>query len=184
MDGEKSNLDFRLMSLKFKLRDLLLPRKKILQEAGVEAGFDVLDFGCGPGGYLPSLSKMVGAKGRIYALDINPLAIEMVKKLVARKKLKNVETILSGGDIGLPDASIDVVLFYDVYHGLSQPNKILAELNRVLKPGGVLSFNDHHMQDEEIRSRLTEKGFFRLLKKGKKVHNFTKVARGKTDDGG
>ena len=181
MDGEKSNLDFRLMSLKFRLRDLLLPRKKILQEAGIKKGFSVLDYGCGPGGYLPPLAVMVGATGRIYALDIKPLAIETVKKLVTKKRLQNVETILSGGDTRLPDESIDVVLLYDVYHGLRQPHKILAEINRVLKPGGVLSFNDHHMQDEEIRSRLTEKGFFSLLNKGKRVHNFTKVERGKTD---
>ncbi|MFC1846796.1 class I SAM-dependent methyltransferase [Chloroflexota bacterium] len=181
MDGEKSNLDFRLMSLKFRLRDLLLPRKRILEEAGIKAGFSVLDFGCGPGGYLPPLSAMVGETGRIYALDVNPLAIGIVKKLVARKRLKNVETILSGGDTGLPDASIDIVLLYDVFHGLSQPDRILAEINRVLKPEGVLSFNDHHMQDEEITSRLSEGGFFKLLKKAKSVHNFTRIDRGKTD---
>ncbi len=172
------------MSLKFKLRDLLLPRKKILEEAGIKAGNNVLDFGCGPGGYLPSLSKMVGETGKIYALDINPLAIEMVQKLITGKCLKNVETILSGCETGLPDESLDAVLLYDVYHGLSQPQKILAEINRVLKPDGVLSFNDHHMQDEEITGKLTEGGFFRLLKKGEKVHNFTKVTKEKTNDGG
>ena len=181
MDGEKSNLDFRLMSLKFRLRDLLLPRKKILQEAGIKKGFSVLDYGCGPGGYLPPLAAMVGATGRIYALDIKPLAIEMVKKMVIKKRLQNVETILSGGDTGLPDESIDIVLLYDVYHGLRQPHKILAEINRVLKPCGILSFNDHHMRGEEIRNRLTEKGFFSLLNKGKRVHNFTKVERDKAD---
>lgn len=181
MDGEKSNLDFKLMSLKFRLRDLLLPRKEILKEAGIKTGFNVLDYGCGPGGYLPPLAVMVGATGKIYALDIKPLAIETVKKLVIKKHLQNVETILSSSDTGLPDESMDVVLLYDVFHGLRQPHKILAELNRVLKPGGVLSFNDHHMQDEEISSRLTKKNFFSLLNKGKRVHNFTKVEKGKTD---
>jgi len=75
----------------------------------------------------------------------------------------------------LPDESIDVVLLYDILHDLSEPDKILTELYRVLKPDGVLSFNDHHMKIEsEIMSKLTGKGLFKLSSKGKKAHSFTK----------
>jgi ubiquinone/menaquinone biosynthesis C-methylase UbiE len=175
MDEPKSPLDFRLMSLKFKLRDFPLPRKEVLKEVAIEPGFAVLDYGCGPGGYVAPAAELVGKSGRIYALDINPLAIKMVRNLISKKHLTNVETILSDCKTGLPDSSIDVVLLYDTFHALSEPVKVLAELHRVLKPDGILSFNDHHMQDSEIITRLTEGGFFSLLKRGSRVNNFARV---------
>ncbi|MGQ9673736.1 MAG: class I SAM-dependent methyltransferase [Candidatus Aminicenantales bacterium] len=84
---DKGNLHFWLMALSYKLRDLLAPRKNILKEVGLKEGALVLDFGCGPGSYLPPLAKIVGPSGKIYALDVHPLAIQMVKRLVARKRL-------------------------------------------------------------------------------------------------
>lgn len=53
-EGPMSSIGFKLMSLMFKVRDLLRPRLDVLQEAGIESGFSVLDFGCGPGGYIHS----------------------------------------------------------------------------------------------------------------------------------
>lgn len=175
MDKPKSPLDFRLMSLKFKLRDFFLPRKNVLKEVGIKLGFAVLDYGCGPGGYLVPVAKLVGKSGRIYALDINPLAIKTVQNLISKKRLTNVETILSDRKTGLQDNSIDVVLLYDTFHALSEPDEVLAELHRVLKASGILSFNDHHMQDNEIRTRVTDKGFFSLLRRGRRVYNFARV---------
>jgi ubiquinone/menaquinone biosynthesis C-methylase UbiE len=54
----ESNLDFRLMALSYKLRDFLLPRRKILEEVGIERGKVVLDYGCGPGSYLIPLTEL------------------------------------------------------------------------------------------------------------------------------
>jgi len=51
-----SGLSFKLMSLGFKVRDLLRPRSDVLKEAGIESGFSVLDFGCGPGSYIAPLA--------------------------------------------------------------------------------------------------------------------------------
>lgn len=49
----------------------------------------------------------------VYALDIHPLAIQMVQNLPSKKKLMNVTTIHSDCRTGLPDKSLDVVLWYD-----------------------------------------------------------------------
>ena len=86
-----------------------------------------------------------------------------------------METICSDCKTGLPDKSIDVALLYDTLHGLSKPNEVLAELHRVLKPNGILSFNDHHLKEDEIISKVTDKGLFKLSRKGKRVYNFAKV---------
>ena len=106
-----SSLGFKLMSLMFKVRDLLRPRSDVLKEAGIEPGFAVLDFGCGPGGYIAPLEELVGPSGKIHALDIHPLAVGEVKKMAKRKEFENIETIESDCRTGLSDNSVDTVLF-------------------------------------------------------------------------
>jgi ubiquinone/menaquinone biosynthesis C-methylase UbiE len=169
-----SDILFRLMSLEFKIRDYRSPRENILKEVGINPGFQVLDFGCGPGGYVLAGSKLVGESGEVYALDAMPLAIKMVKNLVEKKGLKNVYTILSDCATGLPNESIDVVLLYDVFHDLENQNVVLEELHRVLKKEGILSFSDHHLKEPTILSRLTDGKLFRLLKKGENTYSFLK----------
>jgi ubiquinone/menaquinone biosynthesis C-methylase UbiE len=171
----QSNLDFRLMSLVFRLRDLRLPRMEILKEVGIQTGSRVLDFGCGPGSYVPAVSEMVGPSGKVYALDIHPLAVQGVQRAVSRRGLSNVETILSDCRTGLPDESVDVALLYDMCHDAAEPEAVLKELHRVLKPDGILSFNDHHMKDEEIMARIGAGALFRLVSKGRMINKFSKV---------
>jgi ubiquinone/menaquinone biosynthesis C-methylase UbiE len=167
------------MSFSYKFRDFLLPRKKILEEVGIKLGFRVLDYGCGPRSYIIPLAELVGKPGKIYALDIHPLAIRMVQNIASKKKLANVETIHSDCKTGLPDNSVDVVFLYDTFHDLSDPDGVLEELHRVLKPDGILSLSDHHMKEDEIASRVTNKGLFKLSSRGKRTHSFLKVGKAK-----
>jgi len=170
-----SRIGFKLMSFMFKIRDLLLPRLEVLQEAGIGSGFSVLDFGCGPGGYIMPLIELVGPTGKIHALDIHPLAILEVKKIATRKGVENIETIESDCNTGLPDNGVDTVLLYDVFHDLARPDDVLREIHRILKQGGTLSFSDHHMKKEEVLTRVTGAGMFRFIRKGKKTYSFAKT---------
>jgi len=174
VDSLVSSFRFRGMSLFFRLRDLVLPRVEILSEVGIKPGDKLLDYGCGPGGYVLAAAELVGEFGKVYALDIHPLAIRRVQEIAAREHLVNVETIHSGCKTGLPNASLDVVLLYDVFHALDNPQVILAELHRVLKPSGTLSFSDHHMTEDEIMSGVTDGRFFHLGDKGKHTYSFVK----------
>jgi ubiquinone/menaquinone biosynthesis C-methylase UbiE len=174
VEKSQSGFGFKIMSLMFRIRDLIRPRGDVLKEVGIRPGFQVLDFGCGPGGYILPLAGLVGAEGKIYALDMNPAAILAVKSLALKHKLANVETILSDGATGLPDGSVDVVLLYDVLHHLENQDAILKELYRVLKPEGILSVSDHHLEEEAITSVISGTGLFRLSRKGK-VYDFSRV---------
>jgi ubiquinone/menaquinone biosynthesis C-methylase UbiE len=173
----QSNLDFRLMSLTYKFRDFLQPRMNILKEVGIETGFHVLDYGCGPGSYIAPVTELVGKSGKIYALDVHALAIRAVQRIVSRKRLANVQTILSDCQTGLPSNSVDVVLLYDILHDLDNAGRILAELHRILKPKGILSLSDHHLKAEEIISRVTSTGLFKLSAKGKRTCSFLREER-------
>jgi ubiquinone/menaquinone biosynthesis C-methylase UbiE len=174
MDKPMSNFDFQFMSVGYKFRDFFLPRMDILKEVGVKPGFHVLDYGCGPGSYTIPLAELVGESGKVYALDIHPLAIRKVQNIASKKQLANVETILSDCQAGLPDNSLDAVLLYDIFHHLSDPDMVLRELHRVLKPDGILSFSDHHMKENEILAGVTNSGLFRLSRKGQRTYGFLK----------
>jgi len=175
MDKSMPGFGFKFMSLGFKFRDFFSPRMNILKEVEIKPGFHVLDYGCGPGGYITAAAQLVSESGKVYALDIQPLAINQVQNIATKQKLANVETILSDCATGLPDESVDVVLLYDTFHNLSEPDAVLAELHRVLKPDGILSLSDHHIKEEDITSKITAPGLFRLLRKGEKVYNFSKI---------
>jgi ubiquinone/menaquinone biosynthesis C-methylase UbiE len=162
------------MAVEFKIRDTLKPRKNIIEEVGIKQGFKVLDYGCGPGGYIPPVSELIGETGKLYALDVLPVAVDMVKNRAKKSNLTNVETILSDCNTGLPDSSIDVVLLYDTFHDLDNQNSVLQELHRVLKSNGTLSFSDHHMKEADIKSAITNQALFRLLKIGKYTYSFAR----------
>jgi len=174
MDKPIDNVMFKGVCFIFMIRDFIRPRGNILMETGIELGDHILDYGCGPGGYLPPAVELVGNSGRIYALDINPLATKRVEKIAMKRQIANVETICSECKTGLQDDSLDAVLLYDILHMLSDPNGVLNELHRVLKPNGILSFNDHHMKENEIMSKITDGGLFGLSKKGKRTYSFLK----------
>lgn len=174
MDKPMSNFLFQFMSLGYKFRDFFLPRLNILKEVGIKPGFHVLDFGCGPGSYIIPLAELVGESGKVYALDIHPLAIQRVQDIASKKQLTNVETILSDCQTGLPDNTLDAVLLYDIFHNLSDPDGVLEELHRVLKPDGILSFSDHHMKEKEIVAEIIKDQLFRLLRKGQRTYTFLK----------
>jgi ubiquinone/menaquinone biosynthesis C-methylase UbiE len=169
-----SDSHFKTMSFMFRFRDFFLPRKNVLKEVDIEPGFRILDYGCGPGSYTVVASGLVGPTGKVYALDIHPLAIKRVKERAENKGLSNIETIQSDCATGLEPESIDVAFLYDVLRGLDRPNDVLVELHRVLKSDGTLSVNDHHYQPEQIISKITEGGLFVVANQGRKTCNFSK----------
>jgi len=174
MDNNNIDLHFKLMSFKFKIRDFFNPPKNVLKELDIKSGYYVLDFGCGPGSYSFSASRLVGNNGKIYALDINPRAINRIKKIALKRGLDNIVTILSDCKTNLSNNSIDTILLFDVYHKLDGKVQVLEEVYRVLKPEGILSVSDHHLAKEKILTEITKKGLFKLQKENKKIHSFSK----------
>lgn len=169
-----SKKSFETMALIFRVRDFFSPPGRILAEAGIRPGDTVLDFGSGTGSFLAAAAKLAGAEGRVYALDRQEPAMAAARGIIARRRLMNAATIHSDGATGLPDASVDVVLLYDTFHALEPPEPVMAELRRVLKPGGTLSFSDHHLKDPAIRERMAAIGGFELVSRGRKTYRFRK----------
>ncbi len=170
----KTNSHFKLMTLTLWLRDIFFSPTKILRNAGLKSGDQVLDFGCGPGSFSLAAARIVGQSGKVYALDIHPLALQSVERKSTKDGLQNIETISSDGATGLPDQSVEFVILNDVLHEVDNPDAVLAELHRIMKPEGTLCFSDHHMREMDIMTRLTQKKLFRYSRKGYKAYLLSK----------
>ncbi|MEW6609452.1 MAG: class I SAM-dependent methyltransferase [bacterium] len=176
MEKKMSNLKFKMMAnIGMPIRNLLMPPEKMLAEVEIKTGCQVLDFGCGPGIFTIMIAEKIGQSGIVYALDIHPLAIRMLKQKAQKKGLTNIKTILSDCSTSLPDNSIDLIVFFDVFHQLNNQEEVLAELHRLLKSNAILCFSDHHMKESQILPRFIEGGLFRLKEKGKRTFTFGKV---------
>jgi ubiquinone/menaquinone biosynthesis C-methylase UbiE len=177
----QSNLSFRLMAIEFRFRDWLHPPIKILEDAGVRSDMTVLDFGCGPGGYSIAAAKLVGPRGKVYAVDIHPLALKSVQKTAVKRGLNSVK-VISGDDIAEINAgTVDVALLYDVLHGLADPHAVLTELHRLLKPNGILSTSDHHLEETALQSIITDHDLYRFARRARLTLQFDRVVAGKVE---
>lgn len=181
MPDHGNRYSFALMNVCFTIRDLISPRKEILEEAKIREGDHVLDYGSGTGSYLTNTLRRVGPTGKVYAADVNPLAVAKADSIARKRGMTNITTILTDCSTGLEDGSIDVVLLYDVYHNLADPEAVLRELHRVLKQNGFLSFSDHHLSEEEIRNGLSGSGLFKMVSQGRNTFLFRKIGPDETN---
>ena len=171
-DKPKSDIDFRLMALFFRIRDLFKNPEKLLQKVAFREGQIILDFGCGSGSYTIPAAEMVGAEGTVYALDIHPLAAKIVGKKARKKGLTNIATITSDRDTGLPDQSVDIVLLFDTIQCIQDKQALLEELHRAMKPGGILSILVEHIKVEDVIEIAEKDGRFSLRDRHDKLLNF------------
>jgi ubiquinone/menaquinone biosynthesis C-methylase UbiE len=158
-----SDLAFRIMALMFKIRDILIQKDKILDEFGIRQGQTVVDYGCGPGSYIRKASELVGTEGRVYAIDIHELAIESVKKRIARENLNNVTALVASKErCPLNDNSIDLIYALDMFHMVANPIIFLKELNRISKPDAVLYIDNGHQRRAEAKIKITSSGTWEI----------------------
>ncbi|MEQ8764203.1 MAG: class I SAM-dependent methyltransferase [Planctomycetota bacterium] len=131
----------------------------LLRELRVKPGQRVCDLGCGNGFYTLQLAERVGEKGKVLAVDIQPEMLELLKKRAEEEDLtERIQPILGTvADPKLPDDSVDLVLFIDVYHELAYPEQILAKIRSALKPGGLLVLAEFRLEDPEVPIKLLHK---------------------------
>ena len=173
-DEAMPSIGFWVMSKILKLREPFRDIEGRLKMSGIEKGQTVLDYGCGIGSFTIPASEIVGNDGVAYALDIQPLFIRAIERKAKERGISNVKTILSGGDTGLPDESVDVALLYDAFHMIKEKEKLLKELHRVLKPRGILSIDAEHMKLGEFLSILTKANLFSLIEQRGRLFKFRK----------
>ncbi len=130
-----------------KLREL---RLRTINLASIQPGEKVLDVGCGTGTLAIEVQQRVGATGRVAGIDPGAQQIARARSKAARRNLAIDFQIGVIEQLAFPDQTFDVVLSTLMMHHLpaSLKRQGLAEIARVLKPGGRLVIADFKHKKE------------------------------------
>ena len=158
---------------------------EILRTMKLRNGDMVADLGAGTGYFTRRLARAVAPSGRVYAVDIQPEMLSLLKDNMEKAGVRNVVTVLADvDDPKLPPGSLDWILLVDVYHELQQPKATLAKMREALKPDGKVALveyrlegltalhvrEEHRMSTKQVLAEWEPAGF-RLVK----LHEFLPV---------
>ncbi|HLW66730.1 MAG TPA: methyltransferase domain-containing protein [Gemmataceae bacterium] len=131
---------------------------KLIEELKLKPGDVVADIGAGSGYYTFKFSPFVGDKGKIYAVDIQKEMLDIIRKKMKARNIKNIEPVLGEiKDPKLPEAGVDVLVMIDVYHEFDFPYEMTQAMIKSLKPGGRMVFVEFRMEDEKVPIKLVHK---------------------------
>ena len=122
-----------------------------LDELKIGKGWTVADVGAGVGYMTWRLAERVGPAGRVYANDIQPQMLELLKKNMADRHLTNFVPVLGEpDDPKLPAGQMDLVLLVDVYHEFREPRPMLRHIRESMKPDGRLVLLEYRAEDPKV----------------------------------
>jgi ubiquinone/menaquinone biosynthesis C-methylase UbiE len=129
--------------------------------AELRAGERVLDLGSGGGIDVLLSARRVGPSGFVFGLDMTDEMLQLARSNAARAGATNVE-FRKGviEDVPLPDASVDVVISNCVVNLSTDKPAVLAEMFRVLVPGGRIGISDVVAEDQLTPADRAERGSF------------------------
>lgn len=130
---------------------------KVLEVLGLNRGVqDLVEFGCGYGTF--TLAAAGVATGTVYALDIEPVMVEVVQQKCAGADIANVQASVRdfvAKGTGLADNSMDAALLFNILHH-EEPVALMKEALRVLKPNGMLAVIHWNYDPETPRGPAME----------------------------
>jgi ubiquinone/menaquinone biosynthesis C-methylase UbiE len=129
-----------------------------LDAIGIASGSTVADIGAGAGYMTWRMAERVGPSGKVYANDIQPKMLDLLRRNMTERKLTNVAPVLGAvDDPKLPRASIDLVLLVDVYHEFSEPQRMLQHIRESLRTDGRLVLVEYRGEDPAVPIRPEHK---------------------------
>ena len=113
--------------------------KDLFAAAGVHAGANIADVGCGEGFLVVRLSPAVGTTGKVYAVDVDPQVTERLRQRLTNARITNVDVVIGAeDDPHLPIGALDGVVIVNAYHEMSKGVAVLKHVFDALKPSGHL----------------------------------------------
>jgi len=129
--------------------------------AELREGERVLDLGSGGGIDVLLSARRVGATGFAYGVDMTDEMLELARANAAKAGARNVEFLKGTIEaVPLPDASVDVVISNCVINLSTDKSAVLAEMFRVLSPGGRIGVSDVVAEDHLTPADRAERGSY------------------------
>ncbi|HXX88205.1 MAG TPA: class I SAM-dependent methyltransferase [Candidatus Acidoferrum sp.] len=111
----------------------------ILVSVGLQPGFTFMDVGCGDGFFTLPAARIVGNKGRVYALDVDEDAIGRLRERASQEDLVNLTLEVGEAEkLILCEGCADIVFFGIVLHDFKSAAKVLSNARKMLKRDGKL----------------------------------------------
>lgn len=115
---------------------------RVIEEFDIKEGMKIADFGCGAGYFAIPAAKIVGEKGKVYALDVLKTALESVKSRARAEGLLNIISIWSNLETfngsKLKDEFVNLALLSNILFQSPKKAGIIKEAKRILKKGGKM----------------------------------------------
>lgn len=120
-------------------RDKWQKAEELIKYLNLKPSGQVADVGCHEGYMTVKLSAVVGASGKIYAVDVEQAKLDNLTAILTKRNITNVKAIKGDyDDPKLPVNQLDAVIILDTYHEMDDHDKILQHIKNSLKPGGRL----------------------------------------------
>jgi ubiquinone/menaquinone biosynthesis C-methylase UbiE len=127
--------------------------EQILGRTGLGPGDTVIDIGCGEGFFTLPAARLAGSSGKIIGIDINGSAVSRMLEQARREGLGNVDGIVGSGEETLAcEGCADLIFFGIDLHDFLDPQKVLQNARRMIKPGGTLCNLDWQKRETPLRS--------------------------------
>jgi SAM-dependent methyltransferase len=151
----------------------------LLQGLRLRAGFTVLEFGAGTG-WLSRFMTQLGCK--VVLLDVSPTALRIAKALYERLPVVGDQPApefltFDGARIDLPDASVDRIVCFHAFHHVPHPDGVIAELGRILKPGGRAAFAEPGPTHSRAAQSQFEMRTYGVVENDVDVHHLWRIAQ-------
>src|SRR5262249_37494005 len=171
--GNPADLDAYIAKMEAPDRDAWQKPAEVIRALNVKPGQVICDIGAGPGYFALPLARAVGEAGAVFAVDVEPKILSVLRDRIAQSKLRNVTPVLSlPEDPLIPPGACDLVLIVDTFHHFPDQTAYLRRLARSLRKGGRLANIDFHKRElpvgppvehkvsrDEFISKATAAGF-------------------------
>ena len=146
--GNPADLDGYIARMEEPSRAAWQKPDEVVRALGLRPGQVACDVGAGPGYFSLRLARAVGEAGHVYAVDVEPRILSVLRDRVQSSNARNVTPVLSlPDDALLPAASCDLILIVDTYHHFPDGPAYLRRLSRALRPGGRIANVDFHKRE-------------------------------------
>jgi precorrin-6B methylase 2 len=124
----------------------------------IKTGQTIADLGAGSGYYSFRVAPLVGERGSVLAIDVEPRMLRIISERAKREGIKNITTVLgTPSDPNLEPNSIDLLFMVDVYHELEYPYEVMTKVRAALKPGGRVALIEYRAEDPAVMIKPVHK---------------------------